>query len=432
MGQNPLSEDQIEFVQTNLIRTISLLSHIGDPDIEHHIRYFVANEVDFDRRLLSLTEETLSDLLPDLLLRDRFWVSLGHFTAPILNEGEDPKLHSGQRMPFQGPSQVQGQGMNGDDVGDQRVRVVKKTLSKTTASDEIDILRHLRDTQAKEEEERDVYIHLCTCISTVTDSSGLVVHSLSLCASSSLKSHFQNITGEEHIMDCLAQIRGIAGAIEFLHRIDPTGSGRERYCYCHMDLKPDNIVVFLENAPSPVGVWKVIDFGISKYRRTKKLLVGTQGRYNQRITFTMGTETEQLRGIYQPPEVNRPGKVMGRRSDIWSLGCVFSEVLATNLGTLDMLRAQLEHYTAPPNDGFPYFFYQERRFRYWGVPPKYKMNTALRRWLDELPSGSYAYSGTLSECAGIIEEMLAITRTKRLRSDRLLGRLDGLLGTHFW
>ena len=44
------------------------------------------------------------------------------------------------------------------DVGDRKVKVVKKTLSVATAIDEIDTLRYLRDTQA-DEEKRQPYQH---------------------------------------------------------------------------------------------------------------------------------------------------------------------------------------------------------------------------------------------------------------------------------
>ncbi len=230
---------------------------------------------------------------------------------------------------------------------------------------------------------------------------------------------------------CLVQISGIAGAIEFLHRIRPEEG---RTCYCHMDLKPENIVIFEDTTSFfPVGVWKVIDFGISVVREAKPIWVqtSTPGKIPGRITYTVGTNVKQLGGIYQAPEVNNQvEKVMGRRSDIWSLGCIFAEVLAANLGTLGTLRQTMASRPKPGNrslERFPYLFYEETRVCYW-MHPIVKINAAFGNGLTELPRrADQRLTGVVSDCTKLIINMMAINRTSRWKSARVLEELGRIL-----
>lgn len=81
----------------------------------------------------------------------------------------------------------------------------------------------------------------------------------------------------------------------------------------HRDIKPENIFVI----PDPVmGMrTKVLDFGIAK-------LQGNAGSVKTRTQTTLGT------AAYMPPEQFRSSKDVDHRSDIYSLGCVFFELLA--------------------------------------------------------------------------------------------------------
>ncbi|PYI31515.1 kinase-like protein [Aspergillus indologenus CBS 114.80] len=103
----------------------------------------------------------------------------------------------------------------------------------------------------------------------------------------------------------------------------------------HMDLKPDNILI-MRDSESIVGKWMISDFGISvtqNDRRTQALSI--RDLYHE---VTINKPAFHEIGTYQPPEgihVQSDGtetEGAGRRSDVWSFGCVFSEVLAWAIG----------------------------------------------------------------------------------------------------
>ena len=89
----------------------------------------------------------------------------------------------------------------------------------------------------------------------------------------------------------------------------------------HRDLKPDN--VFLSTAPdSPFGFRaKILDFGIAK-------LIGRDTEGDGRSSSR--TRTGSLLGTpaYMSPEQCRGASRVDHRTDIYSLGCIFFEVLA--------------------------------------------------------------------------------------------------------
>ena len=79
---------------------------------------------------------------------------------------------------------------------------------------------------------------------------------------------------------------------------------------CHHDLKPDNILVHR-------GSFLLADFGLSTFKDSNK---------------ASDTYFKQVRGDYVAPECENflnPSKrnVIGRASDIWSLGCIMLEVI---------------------------------------------------------------------------------------------------------
>lgn len=116
--------------------------------------------------------------------------------------------------------------------------------------------------------------------------------------------------------DLLEESRRLAGALEYLQEeLDPG-----LRC-CHMDLKPANILVFKGPDSSSAGHWKISDFGESIIKASSVEESGETFRY------PLGYNLE---GIYRSPELASNGS-FGRKSDVWSLGCILVRVLAFGL-----------------------------------------------------------------------------------------------------
>ena len=83
---------------------------------------------------------------------------------------------------------------------------------------------------------------------------------------------------------------------------------------CHHDLKPDNILVHK-------GSFLLADFGLSTFKDANK---------------ASDTSFKQVRGDYVAPECENfqdlsERKVIGRPSDVWSLGCIMLEVITYSM-----------------------------------------------------------------------------------------------------
>jgi serine/threonine-protein kinase len=106
----------------------------------------------------------------------------------------------------------------------------------------------------------------------------------------------------------------------------------------HRDLKPDNLVLMPADGGRLRFSVKVLDFGIAKMLNEQPLVV-------TRVDRALGTP------YYMAPEQWIGGAVIDARTDIYSLGCVFFEVLTGRPpfdaeDSLAMMHAHLE--LAPP------------------------------------------------------------------------------------
>ena len=128
-----------------------------------------------------------------------------------------------------------------------------------------------------------------------------------------------------NIMWLLRQFRGLAEALKDIHNLSiadtaatastaptlaalPPGTQKAGW---HHDLKPENIL-FFSSTGSARGSFRVADFGSSKIHTYRSGSVNTHS--------PNGTLT------YEPPEAKIEG-AMSRPYDVWSLGCVFLELL---------------------------------------------------------------------------------------------------------
>lgn len=102
----------------------------------------------------------------------------------------------------------------------------------------------------------------------------------------------------------LRSMASLSEALAYLH-----SKIGDRWCG-HFDIKPHNILLFQEGA---AWVWKLSDFGLSNLRSLD----------DEGTTEEIGTDE------YQPPEYHKsPAETKyGPSFDVWSLGCVFLELL---------------------------------------------------------------------------------------------------------
>ena len=131
-------------------------------------------------------------------------------------------------------------------------------------------------------------------------------------------------------LDLFGQMYAIAGAFEVLHR-DLQVSGEEGDFASHMDVKPQNILVFPceIGVQSTVGSWKLTDFGLADF---------TGGQDNRSGSNVPPVNRQ---GPHYPPEwdyrLKKRYPASGRSSDMWSFGCIFAEVLTYAVGGKELL-----------------------------------------------------------------------------------------------
>jgi serine/threonine protein kinase len=153
---------------------------------------------------------------------------------------------------------------------------------------------------------------------------------------------------QDFVRDTYKQIANVAAALKWLHE-DVRPLNKKMY-FAHMDLKPDSILIDNDSPqnPSAVGKWVLTDFGISAFReideKKDENYVTVRDYVEQNQNLTLNTHARREAGAYQPPEMERLSqaadgssntplqRVVGRRSDIWSFGCIFAEVVAFSSG----------------------------------------------------------------------------------------------------
>lgn len=131
---------------------------------------------------------------------------------------------------------------------------------------------------------------------------------------------------------------GLANGLNYLHSGIVSHDWKKLVCF-HMDLKPSNVLVFLN--PDGSRTWKLSDFGMSRVREMDTANInpprGEQSqdfnrlfrrRQRERLRGNLASDTFNRRGegSYLGPESLAGTPTMNTTSDIWSLGCVLSDI----------------------------------------------------------------------------------------------------------
>ncbi len=231
----------------------------------------------------------------------------------------------------------------------------------------------------------------------------------------------------------LEEASHLADALAFLHN-GITIPGGSQVCCVHMDLKPENIVVIF-NQKSPAGIWMITDFGISKIKPSSDdqtahgvaseglLALNYVGDATTNFTRTVPNRKP---GPFQAPEVqNTTARGVGRKSDIWSLGCIFGLVLARGEGRNMVSRFDKER----SRDGGPTdYFYKEADARSaprTGVTWEVKNN--VLNWLDALAENSNLQKYWVHDFVDLVKRMIVIEMDERPDARKVHADLETIL-----
>jgi Protein kinase domain len=228
----------------------------------------------------------------------------------------------------------------------------------------------------------------------------------------------------DNVVDVIKEASNLASAVKWLHE-GQTISGKVLVC-CHMDIKLDNVLVYLKDNP-PVGWWKISDFGISSLQERKKELAAPRRPTSALLTVPTMSPAESLRiitaqiktsvkrpaGAFSAPEVEA-GEDVGPESDIFSFGCILFQVLARVAGGIPLLK-KLDEKRASFENGSRNDHFCQR------VGGGKALHKDVSRWLKSPDGlrGSLSDRSMIMNCKGLIGKTLEIASDARPSAAKL-------------
>jgi hypothetical protein len=247
------------------------------------------------------------------------------------------------------------------------------------------------------------------------------------------------------------EFAGIADALRSLHEVMwiPKSDNSEasitnlggRILCCHMDLKPENILIY-RHPDHPLGVWKISDFGIS---RIKELGNEQESQVQSHITpdgylgipklgnlrksprnLTAHTHAARNSGSWTAPEFHSSPTDVGRKSDVWPLGCILVLLCALAISPHEL--NDLESKIPKVWQTVEYDARNGDRFYRINERGDVILNPWVETWTQSL--SDHPSSATyLKNCQKLILSALKINPVLRISSTQLHNGLDQIFET---
>ncbi|KAH6997412.1 kinase-like domain-containing protein [Ilyonectria destructans] len=138
----------------------------------------------------------------------------------------------------------------------------------------------------------------------------------------------QSVTPSQFLLWIAEQCHGLVMALNSMHDLrqealkkanlmDAKREEKDEYYGIHGDIKPENILHFSQlDSPTGLGVLKLADFGLTDFHTLRSRTMKAH-----QVNMPMPAPT------YKAPELVVPGEYFSRKTDIWALGCVFSQFM---------------------------------------------------------------------------------------------------------
>jgi serine/threonine protein kinase len=191
---------------------------------------------------------------------------------------------------------------------------------------------------------------------------------------------------KDALANLLIEMRSLASGLNYLHRGLEDRIRRDR-SVCHMDFKPDNILVFLQNGQTSRGNWenfrlKISDFGIAKIRPKSGIKILLEQPDILRtipadVTDNPTSIATREAGTYSAPEMKYNANSVGLKSDVWSFACIFLKLLIRLVLGIEGLH-EFDNARSKANNGEDFFFSDE------SPSGCGKLNAAVAASLDRL------------------------------------------------
>ncbi|PYH93162.1 hypothetical protein BO71DRAFT_450966 [Aspergillus ellipticus CBS 707.79] len=416
-------EDSIHIIQRDFLQTISILCYIGWPEWSRFGKIFLEHfdgDGRMDRRDANIGKFELKHLEHHSFLgspwAERFLSDQYIFCPIVLKEGESLSFSREWRLPFiNTKSKRIRQGGYGDVTEETIPGAQYQSLYGLPYKKEIRIarkrfglgqdfrfeVRNLKELRANHAHHDRILSYLATV--TVGNDFNIISPLADMDLEAFLNGEYRKDSGvtTQHL---IAEAANLADALSFLHRDLQSSESGYSAC-CHRDLKPANILIFYEGDSNPVGKWIITDFGISYFTKTE----GSKTSIRQSLM--------PVPGPYQAPEACIGGE-SGRKSDVWSFGCILVRVLALGLEGFQGLK-DLDNQRSMSADGKSSY---DTDYFHRGVPAV--LNPHVARWINGIPDEHDEYDKNfLLQCQETLLDTLAVDMVERLSARKVCKRL---------